>query len=80
MSFFSTDSSCTKDHARPFLSPTRREVAGKHTAPVWQLFWAELEKGREEDVGEVLMSISTGMWPLVAVHFFHDSFHLQMVE
>ena len=37
-----------------------REASGKHTAPVWQLYWVEVEKGRDDDTGEVLMSISTG--------------------
>ena len=36
------------------------EASGKHTAPVWQLYWIEVEKGRDDDTGEVLMSISTG--------------------
>ncbi|CAF0773122.1 unnamed protein product [Rotaria sordida] len=35
------------------------ESLGKHTAPVWQLYWVEVEKGRDDDTGEVLMSIST---------------------
>ncbi|CAF0905342.1 unnamed protein product [Didymodactylos carnosus] len=34
------------------------ESAGKHNSPVWQLYWVEVEKGREDD-SEVLMSIST---------------------
>lgn len=37
------------------------ESTGKHTAPVWQLYWVEVEKGRDDDTGEVLMSISTGL-------------------
>ncbi len=37
------------------------EASGKHTAPVWQLYWVEVEKGRDDDTGEVLMSISTGL-------------------
>ncbi len=39
-----------------------REATGKHTAPVWQLYWVDVEKGRDDDTGEVLMSISTGLW------------------
>ncbi|CAF0989978.1 unnamed protein product [Rotaria magnacalcarata] len=35
------------------------ESLGKHTAPVWHLYWVEVEKGRDDDTGEVLMSIST---------------------
>jgi hypothetical protein len=38
-----------------------RETPGKHTAPVWQLYWVEVEKSRDDDTGEVLMSISTGL-------------------
>ncbi|CAF0932053.1 unnamed protein product [Adineta steineri] len=35
------------------------EVPGKHTAPVWQLCWLGVEKSRDDDTGEVLMSVST---------------------
>ncbi|UJR34108.1 hypothetical protein I4U23_021515 [Adineta vaga] len=35
------------------------EVPGKHTAPVWQLYWLGVEKSRDDDTGEVLMSVST---------------------
>jgi hypothetical protein len=46
-----------------------REAPGKHTAPVWQLYWVEVEKGRDDDTGEVLMSISTGLLLIVVVCF-----------
>jgi hypothetical protein len=42
------------------LSSISSEAPGKHTAPVWQLYWVEVEKGRDDDIGEILMSISTG--------------------
>lgn len=45
-----------------FLSLLFRESTGKHTAPVWQLYWVEAEKSRDDDTGEVLMSISTGSY------------------
>ena len=41
-----------------------REVPGKHTAPVWQLYWLGVEKSRDDDTGEVLMSVSTGLCPI----------------
>ena len=44
-----------------------RESPGKHTAPVWELYWVEVEKGRDDDTGEVLMSISTGLFLMICV-------------
>jgi len=50
-----------------------REAPGKHTAPVWQLYWVEVEKGRDDDTGEVLMSISTGLLLIKFGVFFYCS-------
>jgi hypothetical protein len=49
-----------------------REAPGKHTSPVWQLYWLGVEKGRDDDTGEILMSISTGLLLVTMVALLID--------